>query len=154
MPLGAMIARDEIMDWPPGAHASTFGGNPVSCRAALATLDLLEGGYLRNAAERGEQLKHALRSLQANHNEIGDVRGLGLMVAMDLVKEDRRTPNASLRDAVIQAAFEKGLLLLGCGESAIRFCPPLCITAEQVLTAVRIVKTVLAERQAAVLATV
>src|SRR5439155_6111552 len=82
MPLGAILARDEVMDWPSGSHASTFGGNPVSCRAALATLDLLEGGYMANAAERGGQLVQGLRKLMQSSPEIGDVRGLGLMVAM------------------------------------------------------------------------
>jgi len=153
MPLGAIVARDEIMDWPPGAHASTFGGNPVSCRSALATIDLLESGYMKNATERGEQLKAGLRELQARHGEVGDVRGLGLMVAMDLVKGDGKTPDPALRDAVVQAAFQKGLLLLGCGENAIRFCPPLCITAEQVETCLRLLGSVLSERRARALAT-
>lgn len=144
MPLGAIIARDEVMDWPPGAHASTFGGNPVCCRAALATLDLLESGYIQNAAERGNQLRHGLRELQTRHPFIGDVRGLGLMVAMEMVKVDR-SPNPHLRHEIIQAAFRKGLLLLGCGESAVRFCPPLCITAEQVTTALSVLQEVLSE---------
>ena len=94
MPLGAIIAREEVMDWPAGSHASTFGGNPVSCRAALATLDLLEGGYIANAAERGEQLKQALLQLQQRHPEIREVRGLGLMVAMDLASESDGSPAA------------------------------------------------------------
>jgi 4-aminobutyrate aminotransferase len=144
MPLGAMIARADVMDWPSGSHASTFGGNPVSCRAALATLDLLQGGYIANAAVRGEQLKQGLLRLQERHEEIGDVRGLGLMVAMDLVKDRRRlTPDPALRDEIVQAAFHAGLLLLGCGECAVRFCPPLCITAEQVETALRLLESVL-----------
>src|SRR5689334_22975290 len=92
MPLGAIIAREEVMDWPPGSHASTFGGNPVSCRAALATLDLLEGGYIANAAQRGEQLKYELQRLQERHPEIREVHGLGLMVAMDLANEDKGAP--------------------------------------------------------------
>jgi 4-aminobutyrate aminotransferase len=144
MPLGAIIARGEVMDWPSGSHASTFGGNPISCRAALATLDLLHAGYMVNAAERGEQLKKRLLDLQKHHAEIGEVRGLGLMVAMDLVKtREPYTLAPGLRDAVVEAAFRSGLLLLGCGESALRFCPPLCITAEQVETAVRILANVL-----------
>jgi 4-aminobutyrate aminotransferase len=145
MPLGAMIARDEVMDWPSGSHASTFGGNPVSCRAALATLDLLEAGYMANAAQRGEQLKQGLARLQQQHPDIiGDVRGLGLMVAMDLVKaREPYTYDPALRDAVVDAAFHHGLLLLGCGESAIRFCPPLCITAEQVEKALTLLAEVL-----------
>jgi 4-aminobutyrate aminotransferase len=146
MPLGAIVARDEVMDWPPGAHASTFGGNPVCCRAALATLDLLESEYVQNAAERGTQLRHGLRQLQTRYPFIGDVRGLGLMVAMDLVKVNR-APNPHLRHEIIQAAFRKGLLLLGCGESAVRFCPPLCVTADQVSTALSILQSVASEVQ-------
>jgi 4-aminobutyrate aminotransferase len=147
MPLGAMVAKDEVMDWPSGSHASTFGGNPVSCRAALATLELLEGGYTANAADRGEQLRHGLLQLQHQCSEVGDVRGLGLMVAMDLVKpQDGKTPDPGLRDEIVQNAFHRGLLLLGCGESAVRFCPPLCISAEQVGTALKILTDVLAER--------
>ena len=154
MPLGAIIASEEVMNWPPGSHASTFGGNPVSCRAALATLDLLESRYIVNAAQRGEQLKQGLRQFQRKHPDVvGDVRGLGLMVAMDLVKSrDPYTPDPVLRDAVVQDAFHKGLLLLGCGESALRFCPPLCITAAQIETALSILDTVLADRHAEVLA--
>jgi 4-aminobutyrate aminotransferase len=144
MPLGAMIARSDVMDWPPGSHASTFGGNPVSCRAALATLDLLQAGYIRNAAERGDQLRQGLLRLRQRHARIGDVRGLGLMTAMDIVSSrDPDTFDPTGRDAVVEAAFRNGLLLLGCGESAVRFCPPLCITAEQVETALRVLDDVL-----------
>lgn len=143
MPLGAIIARDEVMDWPPGSHASTFGGNPVSCRAALATLELLESEYMTNATRTGEVLKHGLLELRKQHpNQIGDVRGIGLMVAMDVVRDGRPDPVG--RDALVQSAFHQGLLLLGCGESAIRFCPPLCITPSQVETALRILANVCA----------
>ncbi len=153
MPLGAIIAKDEVMDWPSGSHASTFGGNPVSCRAALATLDLLEGGYTANAAQRGEQLRQGLLRLQRQHREIGDVRGLGLMTAMDIVLEnDRETPDPALRDQIVQTAFGHGLLLLGAGDSAIRFCPPLCVSAEQVETALRILGGVLSGRKSGKLA--
>jgi 4-aminobutyrate aminotransferase len=152
MPLGAIIARADVMDWPSGSHASTFGGNPVSCRAALATLDLLQEGYIANAAVRGEQLRQGLLRLRQRHEEIGDVRGLGLMVAMDLVKDRQRlTPDPALRDEIVQAAFHAGLLLLGCGECAVRFCPPLCITAEQVETGLRILENVLAGQKTAAL---
>ena len=148
MPLGAMIAKDEVMDWPSGSHASTFGGNPVSCQAALATLELLEGGYTTNAGRRGEQLREGLSTFQTQHPQVGDVRGLGLMVAMDLVKErDRQSADSALRDWVVQTAFQRGLLLLGCGESALRFCPPLCVTAEQIDTALGILGNVLADRK-------
>lgn len=146
MPLGAIIAKDDVMDWPSGSHASTFGGNPVSCRAALATLELLEEGYIANAAQRGEQLKQGLLKMQRHHPVIGDVRGLGLMVAMDIVKNDRQTPDPGLRDQLVQTAFETGLLLLGCGESAIRFCPPLCVSAEQIDTALQILGKIVAGR--------
>ncbi len=148
MPLGAIIARQDVMDWPPGSHASTFGGNPVSCRAALATLHLLETGYTRNAAERGEQLRAGLLQLQRALPIVGEVRGLGLMMAMDVV-HGTGVHDPALRDAVVQAAFHKGLLLLGCGESAIRFCPPLCVSAEQVQGALQILEEVMRELYAA-----
>jgi 4-aminobutyrate aminotransferase len=136
MPLGAIIARAGVMDWPPGSHASTFGGNPVSCRAALATIDLLEREYMANATARGEQLRAGLRALSQKHTGLSGVRGLGLMTAVDL-------PGAAYRDKVIQTAFQRGLLLLGCGDSAIRFCPPLCISAAQVEKALAILDGVL-----------
>jgi 4-aminobutyrate aminotransferase len=149
MPLGAIVAKEAVMDWPPGSHASTFGGNPVSCRAALATLELLERGYTANAAQRGEQLRRGLVELQRRFPEIGDVRGLGLMVAMDLVKDrEGLTPDPARRDEIVQTAFRHGLLLLGCGESAVRFCPPLCVSAEQVEAALRILAEVLAGSRA------
>jgi 4-aminobutyrate aminotransferase len=145
MPLGAIIARDEVMTWPSGSHASTFGGNPISCRASLATLDLLEKGYIANAAQRGEQLRLGLLQLQRHHPAIAEVRGLGLMVAIDLVKDrEKLVPDPVLRDLVVQAAFHNGLLLLGCGEAAVRFCPPLCINSEQIETGLRILSHVLA----------
>ena len=133
-----------------GSHASTFGGNPVSCRAALATLDLLEGEYIANAAARGEQLRAGLQNLQHRFPEVGAIRGLGLMTAMDVVKsKGTGVTDPVLRDEIVQAAFHHGLLLLGCGEGAVRFCPPLCITAAQVDTALAILTTVLAERKPA-----
>ena len=144
MPLGAMVARDDVMDWPSGSHASTFGGNPVSCQAALATIRLLETSYIANAAERGKQLQNGLLRLQKKLDHIGDVRGLGLMVAADVVEDKASlTPDPVLRDEIVQTAFQRGLLLRGCGESALRFCPPLCITAEQVETALGILAAIL-----------
>jgi 4-aminobutyrate aminotransferase len=153
MPLGAIIARDQVMNWPSGSHASTFGGNPVSCRAALATLDLLEGGYIKNAAERGEQLRAGLRRMLPDRPELRNVRGLGLMTAVDVVDEKDGSPDPSRRDDAIQAAFYQGLLLLGCGESGIRFCPPLCITADQIETGLHLLQEVLAARSAVALTT-
>lgn len=136
MPLGAIIAKANVMDWPPGSHASTFGGNPVACRAALATIDLLEREYMANATARGEQLRAGLRQLATKHTGLSGVRGLGLMTAVDL-------PSAAMREKVIQGAFHRGLLLLGCGETAIRFCPPLCVTAAQVETCLEVLDSVL-----------
>jgi len=132
LPLGAIIAKADVMDWPPGSHASTFGGNPVACRAALVTLDLLRGEYIANAAARGEQLRDGLRKLP----KLANVRGMGLMTAADL-------PTAADREAVIDACFRKGLLLLGCGETALRFCPALCVTPDQVTTGLGILGDVL-----------
>jgi 4-aminobutyrate aminotransferase len=146
MPLGAIVARGDVMDWPPGSHASTFGGNPVSCRAALATLDLLEKEYLANTLARGAELRRGLQGLKEQFPAtVGDVRGLGLMVAMDIVQGsgEHAQPDPARRDEIIQVAFHHGLLLLGCGECAIRFCPPLCITSQQIETALNILAHVL-----------
>lgn len=146
LPLGAMIARSALMTWGPGAHASTFGGNPVACAAALATLDLLEGGLVANAAAVGAHLLARLKAFTSTNRFVGDVRGVGLMVGMELVKNrTTREPAVRERDRVIQKAFERGLLLLGCGTSAIRFCPPLIVTREQVDEAVAILDACLAE---------
>src|SRR5262245_53293557 len=148
MPLGAIIARGKVMDWPPGSHASTFGGNPVSCRASLATLELLEEEYIANAAQRGEQLRQGLVKMQRHHPRLGEVRGLGLMMAVDIVKDrDKQILDHDLRDEIIQAAFRRGLLLLGAGEAAIRFCPPLCISSDQIDTTLAILGGVLKEVQ-------
>jgi 4-aminobutyrate aminotransferase len=132
------------MDWPPGSHASTFGGNPVACRAALATIDLLEREYMANADARGRQLRDGLRELTRRHETLGNVRGLGLMTAVDVLT-DAGEPDPKGREAVVQAAFRRGLLLLGCGESGLRFCPPLCVTGEQVETCLRLLDEVLEE---------
>jgi 4-aminobutyrate aminotransferase len=145
MPLGAIVAREEIMNWPPGSHASTFGGNPVSCRASLATIELLQEEYIANAVQRGEELRQGLLALKQSFSVVGDVRGLGLMLAADVVREGDQTPDAERRDSIVQEAFRHGLLLLGCGECALRFCPPLCVISSQVQTALRILSTVLDE---------
>ena len=139
MPLGAMIARAEISTWPPSSHGSTFGGNPVACAAALATLDLLEEGLVENAAKMGALLKERLTALRSRHKTMADVRGLGLMVGVEFCRpDDGHAPDRQLRERVMQKCFEKGLLLLGCGESTLRFCPPLIVSAEEVETAVRL----------------
>ncbi len=143
MPLGAIIARDAVMDWPSGSHASTFGGNPVSCRAALATLDLLDREYLANATARGEQLHRGLIALCEPHDLLRNPRGLGLMRAVDVVDPETGEGDHDHRDELVQTAFHHGLLLLGCGEYGLRFCPPLCISAEQIDTALHILDRVL-----------
>ena len=139
MPLGAMIARAEISTWPPSAHGSTFGGNPVACAAALATIELLEQGLVENAAKVGSVLKERLSALQSRYPAIGDVRGLGLMIGVDFASTDgHRAPERNLRDRIMLKSFEKGLLLLSCGESTLRFCPPLIVGPSEVETAVRL----------------
>jgi 4-aminobutyrate aminotransferase len=143
MPLGAIVAREEIMNWPPGAHASTFGGNPVSCAAALATIELLEESLVANAATVGEYLLKGLRQLAARHSIIGDVRGKGLMVAIDLVQSKNQEPAKQERNQAIDDAFQRGLLLLGCGESSIRFCPPLICARSDVDQALQVLDSVL-----------
>ncbi len=146
LPLGAMIAKAEIMDWEQGAHASTFGGNPVSCVAALETIALVEEGLMQNASDIGSFLLGRLRDLAARHLLIGDVRGLGLMIGVDLVR-DRVTREVAPveRDAVLQHCFSKGLVLLGCGESVIRLCPALVVTREEAETAIQILDGALTE---------
>ena len=133
LPLGAMVARAEIMDWEAGSHASTFGGNPVSCRAALATIDLIENGLMENAARQGAYLLDGLRNLQKSYECMGDVRGKGLMVGVELVKDRHTKARASRwRNHIIEKAFTRGLLLLPCGENTIRFCPALTVSAGEV----------------------
>lgn len=146
MPLGVLLSRSEIMDWPPGAHASTFGGNPISCEAALATIQLLEDELIANAAEVGGYLKERLIELQSRFEVIGDVRGRGLMIGVELVT-DRETKgrNPELRAAVMNRCFEKGLLILGCGANTIRWAPPLVIDRPTIDTALEIFSDALAE---------
>ncbi len=146
LPLGAMIAKDEIMDWPPGAHASTFGGNPVACVAALETIALVEEGLMENAAAVGSLLMERLRSLQSRHPFIGDVRGKGLMIGIDLVQDRTlKTPAPAERDAILQKCFARGLVLLGCGENSIRLCPALVVTPAEAETAVEILEAAMVD---------
>src|SRR6266446_3840377 len=146
LPLGAMIAKAQIMDWEQGAHASTFGGNPVACVAALETIALVEESLMQNATYVGNFLIGRLRELAARHPLIGDVRGLGLMIGVDLVKNRTTKETAPVeRDAILQHCFSQGLVLLGCGESAIRLCPALVVTKEEAETAVRILDSAFAE---------
>jgi len=149
MPLGAMVARRELMNWPPGSHGMTFGGNPVSCAAAAATIQVIEEeGLIENAATMGERLLTAVEAMQARHGAIGDVRGKGLVVGVELVT-DRETnePAHELRDAVIDAAFKKGLLLLGCGPSTVRFMPAMTVDGETVDEAMSLFEEALTEAE-------
>jgi 4-aminobutyrate aminotransferase len=133
MPLGAMITRKEIMDWPKGSHGNTFGGNPVCCAASLATIDLIEKQYLQNTREVGEYTLDSLAEIMARHPSIGDVRGIGLMIGVEFVMDkDSKTPAVALRDDIINLAFERGLLTLGCGKSTIRIAPPLSTSKSEV----------------------
>jgi 4-aminobutyrate aminotransferase len=132
MPLGATVARADLMTWPPGAHASTFGGNPVSCAAALATIALLEEVLVENAARMGRHLMDRLRTWPAKFPVVGDVRGLGLMIGIELVRDrETKKPAGALRDRLLDLAFQRGVLVLGAGDSTIRLCPPLVITRDQ-----------------------
>ncbi len=150
MPLGAMIARSEIMKWGPGTHASTFGGNPLSCAAAMATLELVEEEFMQNAARMGELFIHELEKIQKRHPSIVRVEGKGLMVVAELAKDPvSKEPVPELRDDVVQRAFMKGLLLLGCGTSAIRFIPALNIPKELVDEGLPIFEEALGEAEEA-----
>jgi len=139
MPLGVAAARADLMAWPPGAHASTFGGNPVSCAAAMATLKLLREGLIANAATVGAHLMAGLKTLVDRHPLVGDVRGRGLMIGVELVRDRQTKERADReRDLVVNAAFERGLLLLGAGRNSVRFSPALVLTREQADVAVGI----------------
>jgi len=133
LPLGAMVASAKIMNWEAGSHASTFGGNPLSCQAAMATIELLKKSLMKNTVRQGERLLKGLGALQKNFECMGDVRGKGLMAAVELVKDrETKEPATEWRSQVIKKTFEKGLLLLGCGENSIRFCPSLTVTAKEI----------------------
>jgi len=143
MPLGAMVSQSEVMTWIPGSHASTFGGNPISCQAALATIELLQGGLIQNAASMGDYILGQLRELQKRFSLIGDIRGKGLMIGVELVKDPVTKEKAvEERNRIIQACFEKGLLILGCGENVFRLIPPLIITKKEADTALTILEEV------------
>lgn len=129
VPLGAIIARKSLMTWSKGSHGNTFGGNPIACAAALATIDLIENEYMRNAADVGEYTLDVLEEIKFRHSSIGEVRGKGLMIGIEFVKDERtREPDPALRDQIIHNAYERGLLTLGCGKSSIRIAPPLNIS--------------------------
>lgn len=139
MPLGAMVTRKELMSWPKGSHGNTFGGNPISCAASLATIDLIEQTYLQNARDLGEYTLDALSEIMVRHPSIGDVRGIGLMIGVEFVKDrETKEPAVALRDEIVDLAFERGMLTLGCGNSTIRLSPPLSTSRGEVDEALKI----------------
>jgi 4-aminobutyrate aminotransferase len=146
MPLGVCMTRAEIMDWKPGSHASTFGGNPVCIAAALATLDILEREGMANAAKIGGQILDRLRTWPKKHKIVGDVRGRGLMIGIEIVKDQQsREPAGAWRDRIVELAFARGLLILGCGESSIRLAPPLIVNEQQTEVALEIFEACVAQ---------
>ena len=145
LPLGACIARESVMDWPKGVHGNTYGGNPIATAASIATIELIEEQYLDNAAEVGQYTLDALAEIQVRRPSIGDVRGKGLMIGVDFVKDkNTKEPNTELRDMAENIAYEHGLLLLGCGKSVTRLAPPLSITKKEIDEALDIFEQVIA----------
>ncbi|NNE99771.1 MAG: acetyl ornithine aminotransferase family protein [Pyrinomonadaceae bacterium] len=144
LPIGATVAKAEIMSWHKGAHASTFGGNPVCIASALKTIELLEGGLVDNARDVGNYLQDGLRKLQDKHACIGDVRGKGMMVGVEFVRENGE-PDPELRDRIEMACFNRGLIILGCGDSVIRWSPPLILTNDNVDVALEIFDQAISE---------
>ena len=152
VPLGAMIARKSIFTWPKGAHGNTYGGNPISCSAALATIKLIEDGFMQNAAEVGQYTLDALSEIMARHKSIGQVRGIGLMIGIEFVKDRKsKNPAEELRDRVVDFAYERGLLTLGCGKSVIRISPPLSTSESEINEGLQILEEAitLAEKESA-----
>ena len=149
MPLGAIIARSSVMNWALGAHGSTFGGNPVCIAASLATLDLLERGYMANGARIGEFIFKRTADWRQRHKIVGDIRGIGLMIGIEFVLDQKTKERApELRNRVVDMAFHKGLLLLGSGDNTVRLCPPLMVDEEQTEAALRIIDSVISEVEA------
>ena len=146
LPMGATVASAELMSWPAGSHANTFGGNPVACEAALVTIELLERKLVANAETIGGYLQRELGELQGRHRLIGDVRGKGLMIGIECVR-DRETKEMAVeeRNEIVQRCFRKGLLLLGAGQSVIRLVPPLMITKRDADVALEILDSVFRE---------
>ncbi len=140
LPLSAFIANESIMDWPVGVHGSTFGGNPVAMAAAAKTLDLIESDLMENSAKVGAKMMERLKTIAAKYDVIGDVRGLGLMIGVEIVKNKKTGAQADteMREKLIQECFKRGLLFLGCGASTVRICPPLTMTEAQAMVALDI----------------
>jgi 4-aminobutyrate aminotransferase len=146
MPLSAIITKASVMDWKPGAHASTFGGNPVCIAASLATLGLIERGYMANAARMGEFIKRQTANWPERHKIVGEVRGRGLMIGIEFVRDQKTKERApDLRNRIVQMAFHKGLLVLGSGDTTLRLCPPLMIDEAQAEFAVRTLDGIITE---------
>lgn len=151
MPLGAVIAKAEVMDWKPGAHASTFGGNPVAVAASLATLDLLNRELIVNASRVGEYIFRQTEGWRDRHKSVGDIRGKGLMIGIEFVRDQETKERApEIRNKVLQAAFQKGLLVLGAGENALRLAPPLIVDEEQAEFALRTLDACISEVERAI----
>jgi 4-aminobutyrate aminotransferase len=148
MPLGVCMTKAEIMDWVPGSHASTFGGNPVSIAAALATMDIIEREAMANAGYVGGLMMERLQGWVKTHPTVGEVRGRGLMIGIELVKDkSTREPFNALRNRVEELAFERGLMVLGCGETALRLCPPLILSEQEATVALDILEEALTEAE-------
>jgi 4-aminobutyrate aminotransferase len=146
MPLGAMIARESVMDWTPGAHASTFGGNPVCLAASFTTLRLLEEKYMANATRMGDLIMKLTADWTKKHKNVGEVRGRGLMIGIEFVRDQKTKEKApEFRNKIVQAAFHKGLLVLGSGDTTLRLCPPLVIDEEQARFAIQTLDTCISE---------
>jgi 4-aminobutyrate aminotransferase len=141
MPIGAILGTDEVMSWPPGSHGSTFGGNPVSCAASLATLALVENKLMDNACKMGPYFLRRLSKLETKYKRVKNIRGKGLMIAMDLYQDDQPSHDAAYQFE--QKCFQEGLLVLGCGEYSVRLTPPLIVQKNQIDIAVDIMETVL-----------
>ena len=148
MPLGACIARKSVMDWEIGTHGNTYGGNPISCAASLATIDLIQKQYLENAKEVGGYAMDALMEIQARHPSIGEVRGKGLMIGVEFVKDhETKEPAKHLAERVVDIAYERGLLMLSCGQSVIRIAPPLSISKSEVDEGLRMFEEALTQAE-------
>jgi 4-aminobutyrate aminotransferase len=151
MPLSAVIAKAEVMDWKPGAHASTFGGNPVAVAASLATIGVLEREAIANAARIGEFIFRQTADWRERHKSVGDIRGKGLMIGIEFVRDQKTKERApELRNRVIQEAFHKGLLVLGAGENSLRLAPALIIDEEQTEFAIETLDACISEAERAV----
>jgi 4-aminobutyrate aminotransferase len=148
LPLGGILAKESVMTWPTGAHGNTFGGNPVACRAGIATLDLIENGMMANAAQMGEYTMDALEEIKARHPSIGEVRGKGLMIGVEFVKnKETKEPAQELRNAIEQKAFRSGLITLRCGKNVIRIAPALNIEKKHIDEGLEVFEDVLTEAE-------